>query len=71
MTAHGAAFNQAYARRMIKDHQEAIDALTTLRGTTSEQRIAKLIGKLLPTLQREEMEARALPAGGVASAANS
>jgi predicted outer membrane protein len=66
----GAAFDQAYARHMIKDRHAAIDALTTLRGAASEQRIAKLIGKLLPSLQREEREARALRVSGVASAGN-
>jgi putative membrane protein len=56
----GDAFDGAFARRMLKAHQQAITELEAARDATADEQLKKLIGELLPVLRKHEETAQRL-----------
>jgi putative membrane protein len=56
----GDAFDATFARMMLADHQKAVAALESAREATTDDKLKKLIGDLLPVLRRHEDTARHL-----------
>jgi putative membrane protein len=56
----GAAFDGAFAKMMLEDHEKAIAELKAARDTTSDERLKRLLTDLLPVLHKHEDTARRL-----------
>jgi putative membrane protein len=56
----GDAFDATFAQRMLDDHQKLIVDLEAARETTSDDKLKKLLGDLLPVLHRHESTAHHL-----------
>jgi len=50
----GADFDTTFAKSMVDDHKKDIDEVTKARDTTSDEKLKKLLGEILPTLQKHE-----------------
>lgn len=61
----GAAFDDAYAAQMVKDHEEAVALFDKESTSGSDADLRAFAGKTLPTLQEHLKMAKALPAGGM------
>jgi putative membrane protein len=48
----GAEFDREFVRVMIKDHQMAIDRLTSARSQVTDPEYVSLIDKVLPTMKQ-------------------
>ena len=56
----GDAFDGQFARTMLKSHQRAIAELEAARDATSDEKLKKLLGELLPVLHKHEEMAQRL-----------
>lgn len=59
----GAAFDEAYAAQMVKDHEEAVALFDKESTSGSDSDLKAFAGKTLPTLQDHLRMAKALPGG--------
>lgn len=50
----GADFDAAFAKSMVEDHKKDIEEVTKARDTTTDEKLKKLLGDMLPTLQKHE-----------------
>jgi len=50
----GAEFDASFAKSMVDDHKKDIDEVTKARDNTTDEKLKKLLGELLPTLQKHE-----------------
>ena len=50
----GAEFDSTFAKSMVDDHKKDIDEVTKARDNTTDEKLKKLLGDLLPTLQKHE-----------------
>src|SRR5216684_3610530 len=56
----GAEFDKEFVRVMIKDHQMAVDRLTSARTQVTDPEYVSLIDKLLPTIKQHVAMAQKL-----------
>jgi putative membrane protein len=56
----GAAFDGAFAKKMLAAHEKDIAELEAARDSTSDERLKRLLTELLPVLHRHEDTARRL-----------
>jgi len=54
----GAEFDAAFAKSMVDDHKKDIDEVTKARDATNDEKLKKLLGDMLPTLQKHEDTAK-------------
>jgi len=59
----GAEFDAAFAKSMVDDHKKDIDEVTKARDATTDDKLKKLLGDMLPTLQKHEDTAQKLVDG--------
>ena len=59
----GTEFDSAFAKSMVDDHKRDIDEVTKARDATSDDKLKKLLGDMLPTLQKHEDTAQKLVDG--------
>lgn len=50
----GAEFDASFAKSMVEDHKKDIDEVTKARDNTTDEKLKKLLGDMLPTLQKHE-----------------
>lgn len=58
----GAAFDKAFAKHMVEDHQKDIDAYTKA-ASSKDKAVADYANSILPTLKKHLEQAKALPGG--------
>ena len=63
----GAAFDAAYAKQMVADHQEAVALFTSEAGAKTEPDLSAFAQKTLPTLQHHLSMANSLAAAHAAA----
>jgi putative membrane protein len=63
-TMQGAEFDEAYARQMVKDHEEAVELFRKESTSGSDAGLKAFAAKTLPTLQQHLEMAKELPPGG-------
>ncbi len=56
----GAAFDAAFAKMMLEDHERDIAELEAARDSTSDEQLKRLLTDLLPVLHKHEDTARRL-----------
>ncbi|HKQ99384.1 MAG TPA: DUF4142 domain-containing protein [Pyrinomonadaceae bacterium] len=66
----GAAFDRAYAKQMVKDHDKTIALFQGEASRGADADLKAFAQKTLPTLQEHLSMARALPSGGGSTHAN-
>jgi len=59
----GADFDAAFAKSMVDDHKKDIDEVTKARDNTTDEKLKKLLGDMLPTLQKHEDTAQKIVDG--------
>jgi putative membrane protein len=55
--ATGPSFDLKFAQEMLEDHRKAIAAVNDARDNTNDPQLKKLLGDLLPTLEKHESAA--------------
>jgi len=63
----GPGFDNKFAQAMVEGHKKAITDVTQARDTTDDAQLKKLLGELLPTLQKHEETAQKIVDGKVAA----
>jgi len=58
----GAAFDNAFARNMLDDHEKDVAEVKAARDSTADPRLKKLLTELLPVLEKHKMTAQNLVA---------
>jgi putative membrane protein len=56
----GAAFDNAFARNMLDDHEKDVAEVTAARDSTPDPRLKKLLTELLPVLEKHKAAAQNL-----------
>jgi putative membrane protein len=56
--ATGPDFDKKFAQEMLDDHRKAIAALTAARNSTADPQLRKLLGDMLPTLEKHAAAAQ-------------
>jgi putative membrane protein len=58
--ATGRDFDKQFAQEMLEDHRKALAELTAVRDNTTDPQLRRLLGDLLPTLERHAAAAQKL-----------
>jgi len=57
-TASGPDFDKKFAQEMLDDHRKDLAAITGARNATDDPQLKKLLGDLIPTLEKHESAAQ-------------
>jgi putative membrane protein len=60
MTHTGAAFDNAFAKDMLDDHNKDVAAVTAARDATTDPKLKKLLTDMLPVLKKHQATAQKL-----------